>query len=215
MNYNDQLSTQEWKIKREVIISRDSNCCTQCGIKRNELLGLLRKFGIHNYDQMGIQKFSIVKMEQPSQKLLIFKNNFMSICYFIGKEIQIPDLTELHFASQWIEPANSIEKGSARYVCFDKNIEIKDMYDLNVHHKYYSYGKMAWEYENEALTTLCASCHKEEHINNQIPVYNEKGEFQHNAENCPKCSGSGVLSEYDYYLNGICFQCMGTGNVNL
>jgi DnaJ-class molecular chaperone len=73
---------------------------------------------------------------------------------------------------------------------------------------------MAWEYNNDALITLCASCHKEEHLKNQIPVYNEKGEFQHYAENCPKCSGAGVLSEYSYYMNGVCFQCMGTGNIN-
>ena len=89
------------------------------------------------------------------------------------------------------------------------------MYDLNVHHKYYSSGRMAWQYKNEALITLCTNCHKEEHLKNKIPIYNEKGEFLNHAENCNKCSGSGVLSEYHYYMNGICFECMGTGNVNL
>ena len=55
---------------------------------------------------------------------------------------------------------------------------------------------------------------KEEHLNNLIPVMNENGDVLHYAENCPKCLGSGVLSEYDYYKNGICFQCMGTGSIN-
>jgi 5-methylcytosine-specific restriction endonuclease McrA len=34
---------------------------------------------------------------------------------------------------------------------------------LNVHHKYYTDGKMAWEYPNSALVTLCDKCHKVEH----------------------------------------------------
>jgi 5-methylcytosine-specific restriction endonuclease McrA len=30
---------------------------------------------------------------------------------------------------------------------------------LQVHHKYYESGKMAWEYPFEALATLCSYCH--------------------------------------------------------
>lgn len=33
---------------------------------------------------------------------------------------------------------------------------------LNVHHKYYVWGKMPWEYPGEALTTLCGPCHEAE-----------------------------------------------------
>lgn len=33
---------------------------------------------------------------------------------------------------------------------------------LEVHHKYYLYGKEPWEYENSALTTLCKVCHEPE-----------------------------------------------------
>lgn len=31
---------------------------------------------------------------------------------------------------------------------------------LQIHHNYYEDGKLAWEYPNKALTTLCKSCHK-------------------------------------------------------
>lgn len=31
---------------------------------------------------------------------------------------------------------------------------------LQVHHKFYVYGKDPWEYENSTLTTLCGSCHE-------------------------------------------------------
>ena len=30
----------------------------------------------------------------------------------------------------------------------------------NVHHLYYESGAMIWEYDNEALVTLCERCHK-------------------------------------------------------
>jgi len=33
---------------------------------------------------------------------------------------------------------------------------------LNVHHKQYFKGRKPWEYENEALVTLCETCHEEQ-----------------------------------------------------
>lgn len=36
--------------------------------------------------------------------------------------------------------------------------------ELNVHHKYYEKGKMAWQYPDEALVTLCGKCHKAFHF---------------------------------------------------
>jgi 5-methylcytosine-specific restriction endonuclease McrA len=34
---------------------------------------------------------------------------------------------------------------------------------LQVHHTYYTGGKLAWEYPDSCLVTLCARCHKLEH----------------------------------------------------
>jgi 5-methylcytosine-specific restriction endonuclease McrA len=214
MNYNEQLNSQEWKSKREEIILRDNSQCTECEIERNQVLGLSSKFGIKDNEDLKVEKFSVAKSDKITNGIFIIKNNFINLCHYVGKSEQVPDISELKYASQWIEPKNTFEFKKTRYICFDKDTQIKEMYDLNVHHKYYISGKMAWEYQNDALITLCASCHKEEHLKNQIPVYNEKGEFQHHAENCPKCSGSGVLLEYSYYMNGVCFECMGTGNIN-
>lgn len=42
--------------------------------------------------------------------------------------------------------------------------------NLVVHHKYYIDGRMAWEYPNGALITLCKSCHDIEHSVKAIPV---------------------------------------------
>ena len=35
--------------------------------------------------------------------------------------------------------------------------------NLHVHHKYYNYGKLPWNYPNDAYEVLCANCHKKEH----------------------------------------------------
>jgi len=41
-------------------------------------------------------------------------------------------------------------------LCFDSKST------LNVHHRYYDFGKDPWEYPLEALVTLCESCHESE-----------------------------------------------------
>lgn len=42
--------------------------------------------------------------------------------------------------------------------------------NLDVHHKYYLEGKMAWEYPDAALMTLCRSCHAHVHEWYNVPV---------------------------------------------
>jgi len=42
-------------------------------------------------------------------------------------------------------------------VCFDRNKK------QNVHHKYYIYNKLIWEYPDELLLTVCEDCHKKIH----------------------------------------------------
>lgn len=44
--------------------------------------------------------------------------------------------------------------------------------NLQVHHKYYIDGRMAWEYPKHHLTTLCSDCHMLEH--NLVPVSTPK-----------------------------------------
>jgi 5-methylcytosine-specific restriction endonuclease McrA len=48
---------------------------------------------------------------------------------------------------------------------------------LHVHHRQYhtqrktGIRKKPWEYENRYLVTLCASCHRNGHLQYQIPVF--------------------------------------------
>ena len=88
------------------------------------------------------------------------------------------------------------------------------IYDgLNVHHNYYVSGKKPWEYDDDALLTLCADCHKKRHEREAIPVYKSLLErvVDGYCEVCDKCGGSGYLPQYNYYEHGICFKCRGEG----
>lgn len=84
---------------------------------------------------------------------------------------------------------------------------------LNVHHKYYVKGRTPWEYDNDALITLCQDCHCLEHKSTRTPIY--KNLFNKQliayAEVCDRCGGSGYLPQFDHRDNGICYQCHGEG----
>lgn len=89
-----------------------------------------------------------------------------------------------------------------------------DFKTLNVHHKYYIKGHKAWEYEDDALVTLCTECHSSIHkdLATKTPLYNEVRDLiKDNLPLCPRCNGKGYLPEYAYNENGICFKCWGEG----
>lgn len=48
--------------------------------------------------------------------------------------------------------------------------------NLQVHHLYYTSGKLAWEYPFEALTTLCKKCHDVTH--GKLTYHSRSGQTQ-------------------------------------
>lgn len=93
--------------------------------------------------------------------------------------------------------------------------ELLKLKRLNVHHKYYVLGKKPWEYDNDALETLCSECHKNRHKLSSVPIYqtsNNEIPVRY-ASICRRCNGTGYLPQYKYYENGICFECGGEGVV--
>lgn len=84
---------------------------------------------------------------------------------------------------------------------------------LEVHHSYYIFQKAPWEYPENSLITLCRVCHQMEHDCKTVYVYDDENKNLVRDEflTCIRCSGSGYLSEYDYYQNGVCFECKGWG----
>ena len=86
---------------------------------------------------------------------------------------------------------------------------------LNIHHKYYILGKKPWEYDNDALITLCPHCHQKRHLQTKIPLLelnnHQLWQVKDNLQMCDRCGGAGYLPQYHYYLGGICFECHGEG----
>lgn len=85
---------------------------------------------------------------------------------------------------------------------------------LNIHHKYYVNGLKPWEYDDDALVTLCKECHQKRH-KMAIPQYRSlsKNIIDAYCHKCERCGGSGYLPQYNHVQNGICFKCGGEGTV--
>ena len=83
-------------------------------------------------------------------------------------------------------------------------------YHLQVHHKYYIYNKLPWEYDNDALITLCNWCHTDIHKTETIKMYENDSliDFEELIP-CDRCNGSGNFPEYSHVQGGVCFKCGG------
>lgn len=82
---------------------------------------------------------------------------------------------------------------------------------LEVHHKYYVLNRHPWEYNNEALLSVCRECHQNIHSENKIYVFDEKMMNKLEFGECSRCSGKGYLPEYNHVEGGRCFKCGGSG----
>lgn len=81
---------------------------------------------------------------------------------------------------------------------------------LHVHHKYYIFGDLPWEYKSEALMTVCHDCHVGIHDKEKIPVFiDDSFKEKIDLTPCHRCNGTGFLEQYLYFQNGICFKCNG------
>ena len=87
----------------------------------------------------------------------------------------------------------------------------KNSENLEVHHKYYIMNQYPWEYNNEALVSVCRECHQDIHNNTKIDVWDEEMINKLEFGGCSRCSGRGYLSEYNHVQGGQCFNCGGSG----
>ena len=87
---------------------------------------------------------------------------------------------------------------------------------LHVHHTYYVIAKYPWEYENDALVTLCDECHMNVHKTSTIPVYRIEGgkRVAINSCVCSRCHGAGFFPQYNHVQSGVCFSCEGRRYIN-
>lgn len=69
----------------------------------------------------------------------------------------------------WIKRRNVIVK-----LDNNKCVNCNSSYNLQVHHLYYEFGKLPWQYPNKALVTLCGNCHLQEHATKDNSLYIKK-----------------------------------------
>lgn len=73
----------------------------------------------------------------------------------------------------------------------------------------YQDGKLAWEYDQSKLQTLCWTCHESLHEEETIPVLDINGNLKGSYSNCLRCHGAGYFPEFKHVQSGICFRCSG------
>ena len=230
MTYEEQLLSEEWKEKRERILTRDSFRCTEC--KNRSLFDkyriYLRGIGTNKMGQViyvvfdkengnlyrcksgytkGFIKY-LKEIKKPSNSILALTGGEGVFTYLIATLI-LPD--KLHLDDLSNEEKQRWQEEYLRY-CSDETLEnIKwiDTKGLHVHHQYYQHGKLAWEYPDEALITLCWHCHERLHNNEEIEIRDAEGDFMGKKKVCPRCYGAGWFPEFNHVQNGICFRCKG------
>ena len=231
--YSDLLETNEWKERRLKIIQRDKSCCTNCG-KTSSFFHLNFNISFQKNDKLFIQNISrennlidIIKKELNIEVIDILKSPYEGNLY-----CGISEKGHL-FIVNWDElkhvPKNDLvvhkgetQSGSCIYVIVKSGQEfLNDSFNiptiteksvvLHVHHKFYVYKNLPWEYNDDALITLCNWCHWSLHETTSIPIYKlVKGElYELDYKSCYRCNGAGIFPEFKHVRNGVCFRCKG------
>lgn len=238
LSYYDQLLHEEWKNKRLEILKRDGYKCQHCqNLKIIKLCnpGLItRSFQNLSCDLYDLES---CKLEAADIYDITYKNlpNYSRICFYHqvnGRKVVLGYLENLIPVDRNVV-ATSLDEDSeetinfwnayyqvdqAKLILQNINTEMLEwhyVFNLQIHHKYYQKGLLAWEYPNQALVTLCWDCHEELHKNSTIPELDENGNQLRLLTCCPKCHGAGWFPQYKHVENGVCFKCSGLRFTNV
>ena len=195
--YQMLLQTTEWEEKRGLILKRDNHKCGKCG------------------------KWATLKQ-----------------CYDFEKGPQVEDIWFDDSSLDWTsdetgtvpryKPSEEIFGKNAQVICYNggmAEIHAGKPYHMEIHHQYYIRAYLPWQYNDEALVTLCNWCHRETHETGApIPVFptqaardevlRKVADFKQKAfyyTSCSRCGGSGDIPSYKHVEGGVCFRCGGSG----
>jgi hypothetical protein len=119
---------------------------------------------------------------------------------------------ELLKCSEWKEIRKAILLRD-NYECKKCKCTYKEnIWKLHIHHTYYVYDKLPWEYDSKCFETLCSSCHKKLHLEQFVNVYIEiDGQLIKKDElrACYRCASVGYFPQYSHVEHGVCFRCRG------
>ncbi|ARV07201.1 hypothetical protein BTO04_11115 [Polaribacter sp. SA4-10] len=186
--------------------------------KPEQYISYLEKLSTKEWNE---KRNKIIKRDECTcnickQKATIFENGLM----FKKKTTKELEEYKRSIANSWYDSVlpefkNKYDRDILPEIL--KNIKIKPkQIILQVHHKYYVINNLPWDYPDDSLITLCNECHQKLHNNTNIPMYSDNSKnVQLESTKCATCNGSGYRREYNYYLNGICFNCNGNKYVEL
>jgi len=233
INYEDLLKTTEWRTRRQNIIQRDKYCCTNCGLSEsvnykdyfvsfriNEITPIVN---IH-YDEIPLDTFKAYK---NIKNIFPFRRNRHTETYcgisndgtlFLFEPELIKDRSRKDIVIN-----RAITQDQIEYFAIGKKGAIWNFSEcylpfkldkqkiMHVHHVYYIYENLPWEYEDDQLTTMCDSCHSEYHKHVKVKMYTRaNGELKElNYTPCLRCNGAGHFHSFRHIQGGICFRCKG------
>lgn len=225
MGYKNLLSDEKWKAKRMEIVERDNFTCTNCsnqllikntvifqGFRLSRLaykkgrgyIPMARKNG-NKYEELKSASFYIGLY--PSNSRYELESEKMKYVLFYCDE---KDLKNCENKIVGFIAARAIDEDVFLGKREDTQYDWICNKGLHVHHKYYKDGLLPWEYDNDALCTLCWECHEKLHKNTKIPYYDKNGNILNKVLTpCFRCYGAGWFPEYNHIENGICFKCNG------
>lgn len=202
--YNNQYEIEEKRRLRNEIIKQKNNAIK----KENEIL---IKQNNTKHEKSDVKKHREKIINEKRNEIINELNSKHSLSdLLILRSIYLINYSALLNCFEW-----KYKRLRIIYRDFGR-CKICRKYSLNnhVHHTYYIKDKLPWEINDDALLTLCQNCHIDIHQTTEIKVYkiNFKGTLEESTNSncvCTRCNGSGYIPRYDYYENGICFECKG------
>jgi len=101
--------------------------------------------------ELRINKYCSYSIFKNKGRIIKYNYIFYDTPYFINYKDQLKD-------KRWKKLANKIRKRD-NYTCQ----KCGSHEHLQVHHKKYIKNRLAWEYDDSNLITLCSDCHKKIH----------------------------------------------------
>jgi hypothetical protein len=236
--YVELLNTDEWKGKRNLIIKRDQKKCTKCeneillsDCEKGELSFVIGNNDFNTFSLVSKEECYIINLARNSgfkaqHAIGYFKMNQGKAILIAARERLLNDNYDKYH--QQISKYKNDPKYKAILLYFSGVYKVSPsdldslspeqsfssfkwywIRGLHVHHLYYKVGLNPWEYDDDALITLCWKCHEEIHKTQKIPFLDEAGKLLVQLTPCKRCSGTGCFPQYDHIEDGICFECRG------
>lgn len=225
-SYQELLEDDNWRFRRKEVIVRDKMNCKYCdnnSLKEHylETIGVLFA---NNEEKAAYYVKNPNGGNNPVKTFLNAKDCFLEdypvlfqkyLVFYIPKVIDIQATNIIpNIAIRRLKQEEFTLRGkNIENIRFEpiltENMTWRTNHSLHVHHQYYQIGKLPWEYPDEALITLCWSCHEKIHLTTKIPILNEHGRQLKDLTPCHRCMGAGEFPQYRHIIHGLCFECQG------